>query len=654
MNVIVKRIIRVMLITILITTGLNETFISTRVKAEDSVNQTHGKISNNEDISKFMNNYFKENMEKYNVPGAAVVVVKDNKEVFKSGYGYSDLESKVKVDPDKTSFPAGSVSKLFTATAIMQLYENGKIDLDKNINYYISPYKVNNKYSEDVTCRNILTHSSGLDEASELNGTTTDENSIKSQEYFMDTHRLVVVAEPNTICRYSNEGYDVLGYIVERVSGMSYEEYVKENILNPLNMKNSSVRLKGSNTSIGYEYDDNGNYNVANPLAYQYTSGSAGIISTASDMENFITANLNNGQFQNSSILSQNSVNLMHSKQFSNSEALPGMGLGFIRSYKNGQEVIKHEGALHSGYISTLFLIPKENLGIYVTTNSLNGLPFNFEEEFLNYFYPQSNEEFRVDEKNVNKDYSKYEGTYRSYDGTSKTNIMKLNVLYDQSMDLKIKDNKNGTLTLNEISQGREEITTNLVEIEDGVFLREDGRGKFAFRFDKDGNVTYAFNDVSENSFEKIKFYENTNFIFFSIISILIITLINIFIFIRSLIKRKNRKQNSIGTSKVIKILRRLNFAIGIFNLTGIFGAVILAMAMIVNNNFNLMYLLYFFLTLLILSTGMTFINLILLIFVFFKKKMIIREKIYYSILSLANLLVVWLLYYFNLLGYKV
>ena len=70
-------------------------------------------------------------MKKYLVPGVAVVVVKDNKEVFKIGYGYSDLESKVPVNPDKTSFPAGSVSKLFTATAIMQLYEDGKIDLDE-------------------------------------------------------------------------------------------------------------------------------------------------------------------------------------------------------------------------------------------------------------------------------------------------------------------------------------------------------------------------------------------------------------------------------------------------------------------------------------------------------------------------------------------
>lgn len=646
-----KRIFGILLI-VLISICLINSFTANEVKAEGKSNQVYGNINNEEDIKNFMNSYFNEKMKKYLVPGASVVVVKDNKEVFKMGYGYSNLESKALVDPDKTSFPACSVSKLFTATAIMQLYEEGKIDLDRNINEYISPYKVINKYDKAVTCRNLLTHSSGVDEASELNGTTTDEKSIKSQEYFMDTHTPIVVTEPNTICRYSNEGYNLLGYIIERVSGISYEEYINEKILKPLNMNNSSVRLKTNDTAAGYTYDSD--QYIENPLPYQYTSGSDGIIATARDMENFIMANLNNGQFQNNSILNKSTLALMHNKQFSNAEDLPGMGFGFIRSYRSGQEIIKHEGALPAGYTTTLFLVPKENLGVYIATNSLSALPFNFEEEFLNYFYPESNDEFNAAENNLSKDYSKYEGTYRGYDGTSKTNIMKLIVLFDPSMDMEIKDNKDGTLNLHEFTSAKEEITTRLIEIENGLFLREDGRGKFAFRIDKEGNVTYAFNDISENSFEKIKFYDERKFIMAVLGISIFMFIINIISFVVSFIKRKNKKYKESKVPITTQILKFSNIAIEVFNSIGTLGTIILAVMMIYNNDFSFKYLLYFFLTMLVISSIISALNLALLSYYLAKKNESIRVKVYYVLLNIANLAFIWLLYYFNLIGYKI
>lgn len=642
MKIALKRIMGLLLIIILISVGLSQNFALKEVKAQEKLNKMHGDINNDDDIKEFIDNYFKDKMEKYSVPGAGVVIVKNNREVLKKGYGYSNLEEKVKVNPDKTTFPACSVSKLFTAIAIMQLYEEGKIDLDRNINDYINPYKVINNYNENVTCRNLLTHSSGVDEASELNGNTRDANLIKSQEYYMESHTPIVVRKPNTVSRYSNEGYNLLGYIVEKVSGVSYEEYIKENILKPLNMNNSLVRLKNNNTAIGYNYSDN-NYSKV-PLAYQYTSGSSGIISTVSDMENFIIANLNNGKFKNSSILNEETSALMKDKQFSNDENLPGMGFGFIRSNRNGQEIIKHEGGL-PGYTTTLFLIPKESLGIYVATNSLNPLPFNFEEEFLNYFYPQSENAFNTTIKNLNKDYSKYEGTYRSYDGISKSNIMKIYALFEP--DMKIKDNKDGTLTLHEVTSAKEEITTTLVEKEDGVFLREDGRGNFAFKLDKDGNVIYAFNDISHNSFEKIKFFEERVFN----VLILAITIVTLIINIISIVRRKNK---NIELPKIIKSFKLSNLIIQLFNVVGFFGNVILATIMLLNNNFNLAYSLYIFLSLLILSTLMVICNVILLIYLLVKKSGLRKEKIYYIVMTLINLAFVWFLYYFNFLGYNI
>ena len=354
MNIVLKKLSRVMcfIMILFISSILMQTSNEQKVAADFSIKNVYGDINNEQNVNEFIDGYFNKKMKKYNVPGAAVIIVKDNKEILKKAYGYSDLKNNKKVDADKTKFALASGSKLFTATAILQLYEQGKLNLNKNIEEYISPYKIKNPFDRPVTCRNLLTHTSGLDEASEFNSKTENVNNIKPQKYYMDTHIPVVIKEPDTLSRYSNEGYNILGYIVERVSGMSYEDYVTENILKPLNMNNTSVRVYDKNTSKGYMYEQN-SYSEF-PLLYQYTSGSSGIITTAEDMKNFIIANLNNGSLDGKSILKPETIDMMHKKQFSNSENMPGMALGFERSNRNGQEIIKHEGAL-PGYTSTIF-----------------------------------------------------------------------------------------------------------------------------------------------------------------------------------------------------------------------------------------------------------------------------------------------------------
>lgn len=605
---------------------------------------------NCENIQCFMDDFFKENMDKYNVPGATVVVVKDGKEIFKKGYGYSNLDEKQVVNPDETLFPAASVSKLFTATAIMKLAEDGKIDLNENIEKYIAPYKVENKFEEKVTCANLLTHSSGVDEASEIAGNTRDKNSIKSQEYYFDKHEIIVNREPNTVSRYSNQGYNVLGYIVEKVSGMSYEQYIKEKILEPLKMNNSLVRLDNNNTAKGYEMSDD-SYEVS-PMPYQYTSGSAGIISTAKDMENFMLAHLNNGEFNGNRILKEETSKLMQSKQFANNEVFAGMGYGFIRSNRNGQEIIKHEGALPS-YTTTMFLLPKQNLGIYVATNSLNPVPFNIEEEFLNKFYPVNNTDYKANTPQKDKRYSKYSGTYRSYDGISKSNIMKILYLFDPTMDMEIKDNKDGTLTLREYTNAKEENITKVVEIEDGVFAREDGKGLFTFKLNDKGEVVYAFNDVSHNAYEKINLYEgrelNIVLLGFTTIIFFIVIFKTSFRFIKTLIK--NQRNDDI---KVIKNLNIYNCIISVLNIIGFYGGLILATLMILINDSSFIPILYILLVCILLSAILSIISIIYTIKLLIKNKVNFKLKLFYMIVSIANLIFIWAMYYFNFLEFKI
>ena len=224
-------------------------------------------------------------------------------------------------------------------------------------------------------------------------------------------------------------------------------------------------------------------------------------------------------------------------------------------------------------------------------------------------------------------------------------------VLFDD--DMEIKDNKDGTLTLHETTQSKEKITTELIESENGVFLREDGKGKFTFKFDNDGKVTYAFNDISINSFEKLKFYEQSKFIILSIGIIFIIFIINIILFALSFIKRKNRDDKELERTKIIEILKYANISIEVFYVIGVLGSIILTLDMCLNSEYNLSCLLYAFLTLLIIATIIVIVSLALSIDSLIKKKGVIRKRLYYMFLNMVNLGFVWFLYYFNFLGYK-
>lgn len=605
---------------------------------------------NHENIEYFMDDFFKKNIEKYNLPGAAVVVVKDGEEILKKGYGYSNLDEKKVINPDETLFPAASVSKLFTATAIMQLVEQGKIDLNENVEKYIAPYKIENKFVGKVTCRNLLTHTSGVDEASEINGNTRDKNNIKSQEYYFDNHKIIVTREPDTVSRYSNQGYNILGYIIEKVSGMSYEQYINDNILYPLKMNNSLVRLDNDNLAKGYEMSEK-SYTLV-PLAYQYTSGSSGILATVKDMENFMLAHLNNGEFQGNRIMNVETSKLMQSKQFANDNIFSGMGYGFIRSNRNGQEIIKHEGAL-PGYTTTMFLIPKQNLGIYVATNSLNPVPFNIEEEFLDKFYTENSNEYKDTIPKNYKNYSKYSGIYRNYDGISKSNIMKIGYLFDPTMDMEIVDNKDGTLSLKEYTNAKERNVTKLVETDDGVFAREDGKGKFAFRLNKKGQVIYAFNDVSHNAYEKINLYQgrelNIVLLAFSTVIFLIVISRSLFRCVKRLIKRQKNED-----FKEIKRLNICNCIISVLSIIGFYGSVILAVSMILMNDSSFISLVYILLSCIVLATILSIMFIIYTIGILAKCNVKVKVKLFYLILSIANLVFGLEMYHFNFLGFKI
>ncbi len=316
------------------------------------------------DVEAFLQGIVPLQLESENIAGATLVVVKDGKVLFSKGYGYADREAKTPVSPDETLFRPGSVSKLFTWTAVMQLVEQGKLDLNKDVNEYLD-FKIPEAYGKPITLKDILTHTPGFDEQIK-DLFTADTNSPNLSEY-IKTHIPARIYPPGTTPSYSNYGTGLAGYIVERVSGKPFNDYVTEHIFKPLGMNNSTFAQPlpadlAPKMSKGYRLASDP------PVDFEMISAfPAGSLSSSSgDMAKFIIAHLQLG----GPILKPETAKLMHSRLFTLDDAANAMAHGFYEESLNGHRIIGHGGdtiAFHSD----LHLMLDAGVGFFISYNSL-------------------------------------------------------------------------------------------------------------------------------------------------------------------------------------------------------------------------------------------------------------------------------------------
>ena len=323
--------------------------------------------------------------------GATVAVVRDGALLFSKGYGYANVAKRVPVDPDQTLFRVGSVSKVFTWTAVMQLWEAGKLDLDKDVNEYLD-FRIPATYPEPVTLRTIFTHSAGFEEdPSDL--FTEDTTHILAMGEWLAAHIPARVRPPGQLTSYSNFSTALAGYIVERVSGIRFEEYVERRIFTPLGMTRSTFRqpipAQLRNTlSEGYEYT--GGAFVSRPPEYATGAGPAGTMATtAGDMAKFMIAHLALGAAPSGRILAESTAVLMHSRLFAHDPRLTGFAYGFFEQSSNKLRVFGHAGDTQ-WFHSNMALIPSEGVGLFVSFNTSTGggLYEPFTRAFLDHYYP--------------------------------------------------------------------------------------------------------------------------------------------------------------------------------------------------------------------------------------------------------------------------
>lgn len=363
------------------------------------------------DIETFLDGIIPVLFAQNDVAGMTVSVVKDGKILFAKGYGYADVKNKKPVVADKTLFRPGSISKLFTWTAVMQMVEQGKLDLDRDVNEYLD-FKIPEAFGKPITLKNILTHTPGFEE--QLKDLFGGEKSPNLGEY-VKNHIPNRIFPPGTVPAYSNYGTSLAAYIVERVSGQPFDDYIEQNIFKPLEMNSSSFRQPlpenlAPNMSSGYilASDEAKPFEIIGP----YPAGS--LSSTATDMANFMIAHLQNGKFGDAQILKPETANLMHSRLFALNDKANAMAHGFYEESRNGHRIIGHGGdtvAFHSD----LHLIPDANIGFFVSQNSAGrgetSLRTVIWDAFLNRYFPVEEKELPTVET-AQQDAEAVAGTY--------------------------------------------------------------------------------------------------------------------------------------------------------------------------------------------------------------------------------------------------
>ena len=320
-----------------------------------------------QDLETFLDGILPLQLERDDIAGATVAVVKGGKLLFAKGYGYSDYEKRKPVSAEETLFRPGSVSKLFTWTAVMQLVEQGKLDLDRDVNDYID-FKIPEAFGKPITLKNVLTHTPGFEEQiKDLLRTGSESPNLGE---YLKTHIPSRIYPPGTVPAYSNYGAALAGYIVERVSGIPFNQYVEDNIFKPLGMTHSTFaqplpEALAQLMSNGYQVSSQ----APKPFEVVVPAPAGSLSSTAADMARFMIAHLQDGLLGDARILRAETARLMHSRPFALDDAANGMCYGFYEESHNGQRIIGHGGDTVY-FHSDLHLIPDAGVGFFVSYNS--------------------------------------------------------------------------------------------------------------------------------------------------------------------------------------------------------------------------------------------------------------------------------------------
>lgn len=345
------------------------------------------------ELEAFADSFFPAKMEELHIPGVAFIFVENGEIVFAKGYGYADLYKSIPMSADTTLTRIGSVSKVFVGTAVMQLAEQGKLDLDADINQYLTTFQIEDAFDEPVTLAQLLTHTAGFEDPPYVSN--TDPALVRPLGPYLAEWMPARKDPPGATFRYSSHGFALAAYVVEEVSGQPFDQYVTDHIMRPLGMTRSGYLLSPplpEGLAVGYSYQYG--TQVPQPVDYDNDYPGGSIVSTAADMTGFMLAHLQDGCYEGTCILRPETVAEMHRSHAETPYEGQRVAYGFVEGTENGQRLLGHSGAIR-GFGSIMDLLPEHNMGYFFSfneecyaTSACDIIPA-FREQFLERFISQ-------------------------------------------------------------------------------------------------------------------------------------------------------------------------------------------------------------------------------------------------------------------------
>lgn len=344
-------------IAISVTANAQQTSAPARVRAGDGAADTAG-------LAAFVDSVIGAEMRSEGIPGAAFIFVRDGRVVYEKGYGLANVAEVRAADPETTIWRIGSISKTFTALAVAQLADRGRVDLRSDVNRYLTRVRVPGTYPLPITVRDLLTHTSGLDEIRPGTQAASADQVLPLADFLRP--RLARVRPPGEAISYSTYGITLAGELVEEVSGMDFEDYVRANLWLPLGMRRTAIAVPGElSRDLAVGYERTGDSLQVAPWEWYHTTPASSVSSTAADMGRYMIALLQRGRLGEARVLSDSMGGAMLARQVSPHPLVPGVTLGLWEDFVGTLRVVEHGGNV-AGFSAQMTLIPSENAGFFV------------------------------------------------------------------------------------------------------------------------------------------------------------------------------------------------------------------------------------------------------------------------------------------------
>lgn len=466
----------------------------------------------------FIDTYLGEMTEADHIPGVVFSAVKDGEVFFQKGYGYADLEESIPFD-EETLLTTASLGKAFTALGALQLVGRGTIDVNEDVRPYFTEFELGTDFDEPLTFAHLLTHRDGF-ETRMIGVGGLDEGDLVPLAELLATYTPTQLYPPGEYMTYGDHAANLAGYLVQEISGLRFEDYMAENILDPLDMSSSTFNQELSEQQIRrlatpYEYDGDEFHPL--PLMYVRYAPAGGLRTTAADMNHFMLAVLNDGEYGGVDVI-DDALDLYLTQQYEPAPDMPGMTYGLFEHYENGQRVLLRDGD-GVGTRSRMFLMPEHDLGFFISYNSGDSaLRLDVVSAILDRYFPPADVQPVTPVENYASRAARFAGTYQPMQADAST-FGKSMFFFSQLVEVAATDE--GYLSVSTTGMGGEqssvmggfEGTSLWVETEPLHFTQPDGKGSLRFIADSSGQIVQMISGQGYHSiFEKLPWYGSQSF----------------------------------------------------------------------------------------------------------------------------------------------